>query len=49
VSQPLILRGERSGFVDAHRNGTRFIVHPDEVLTAFMELEVAIRVGGELP
>jgi hypothetical protein len=25
----------------------RFIVHADEVLTAFMELQAAIRAGGE--
>jgi hypothetical protein len=29
--------------VDAHRNGKRFIVHADEILTAFMELEAAAR------
>jgi hypothetical protein len=28
---------------DAHRDGKRFIVHADELLTAFMELELAIR------
>jgi hypothetical protein len=34
---------------DAHRdNGKRFIVHADEKLTAFMELEPPIRTCGEL-
>jgi hypothetical protein len=31
---------------DAHRgDGKRFVVHADEKLTAFMELEAAIRAG----
>jgi hypothetical protein len=31
---------------DAHRDdGKRFIVHADEILTAFVELECAIRSG----
>jgi hypothetical protein len=31
---------------DAHRDdGKRFVVHADEKLTAFMELEEAIRAG----
>jgi len=43
VSQPLIPTGERSGIVDAHRDdGRRFIVHADEKLSAFLELEGAI-------
>jgi hypothetical protein len=29
--------------VDAHRDGKRFIVRADEKLTAFVELETAIR------
>jgi hypothetical protein len=34
--------------VDAHRDdGKRFVVHADEKLTAFLELETAIRRGGE--
>jgi hypothetical protein len=33
--------------VDAHRDGKRFIVRADEKLTAFMELEAAIRTGRE--
>jgi hypothetical protein len=36
----LIAKGERSGIVDAHRDdGKRFIVHADEKLSAFVELE----------
>jgi hypothetical protein len=35
---------------DAHRDsGQRFIVHADEKLMAFLELEFAIRACGELP
>jgi len=35
--------------VDAHRDdGKRFIVRADEKLTAFIELELAIRACGEL-
>ena len=34
---------------DAHRgDGKRFVVHADEKLTAFLELESAIRGCGEL-
>jgi hypothetical protein len=34
---------------DAHRDdGQRFIVHADEKLTAFVELESAIRAGQRL-
>jgi hypothetical protein len=34
---------------DAHRDdGKRFVVRADEKLTAFMELESAIRASGEL-
>jgi hypothetical protein len=34
---------------DAHRgDGKRFVVHADEILTAFRELESAIRACGEL-
>jgi hypothetical protein len=29
--------------VDAHRNGKRFVAHADEKLTAFVEVEAAIR------
>jgi hypothetical protein len=38
-----IAKGER-WIADAHRdNGKRFVVHADEKLTAFLELESAIR------
>jgi hypothetical protein len=34
---------------DAHRgDGKRFVVHADEKLTAFVELESAIRASGKL-
>jgi hypothetical protein len=34
---------------DAHRgDGKRFVGHADEKLTAFLELEAAIRVGQRL-
>jgi hypothetical protein len=34
---------------DAHRgDGKRFVVHADEKLTAFIELQAAIRACGEL-
>jgi hypothetical protein len=39
----------RQSFVDdAHRDGKRFIVHADEKLTAFTELETAISACGKL-
>ena len=39
-------QGRTIWITDAHRaNGQRFIVHADEKLPAFVELEVAIRVG----
>jgi hypothetical protein len=31
---------------DAHRDGKRFVVRADEKLTAFVELESAIRTYG---
>jgi hypothetical protein len=34
--------------VDAHRDGKRFVVRADEKLTAFLELEAAIRSGRTL-
>jgi hypothetical protein len=49
VSQRLIPTGKQSGLADAHRdNGKRFVVHAEEKLTAFLELESAIRTlaGG---
>jgi hypothetical protein len=41
---PADSRGRTIWNADAHRDdGKRFIVHADELLTAFVELEVAIR------
>ena len=41
--------GRTIWIVDAHRgDGKRFVVRADEKLTAFLELEVAIRVGRKL-
>ena len=38
------LEGRTIWIVDAHRDdGKRFVVHADEILTAFWELEAAIR------
>jgi hypothetical protein len=40
--------GQTIWIVDAHRDdGKRFIVHADEKLTAFLELESAIRSSSE--
>jgi hypothetical protein len=40
--------GQTIWIADAHRDdGKRFIVHADEKPAAFMELEAAIRAGGE--
>jgi hypothetical protein len=41
-------QGRTIWIVDAHRDGKRFIVRADDVLTAFLELESAIRACGEL-
>jgi hypothetical protein len=42
-------RGRRIFVVDAHRDdGKRFVVRTDEKLTAFVELESATRLLGEL-
>jgi hypothetical protein len=42
-------RGQTIWIVDAHRdNKKRFVVRSDEKLTAFLELESAIRACGEL-
>ena len=38
--------GRTIWIVDAHGYGKRFIVRADEMLTAFMELESAIRAGS---
>jgi len=41
--------GRTIWIADAHRgNGKRFVVRADEKLTAFLELEAAIRACGEL-
>ena len=48
-SEPLILRGRTIFVADAHRGGKRFVVHADEKLTAFLELESAVRSCGGLP
>jgi hypothetical protein len=41
--------GRTTSTVDAHRdNGKRFVVHAEEKLTAFVELESAIRASGKL-
>jgi hypothetical protein len=40
--------GRTIWITDAHRdNGKRFVVHADEKLTVFLELESAIRVSGQ--
>jgi hypothetical protein len=44
------VHGRTIWIVDAHRDdGRRFIVHPDEKLTAFLEIEAAIRTGEWCP
>jgi hypothetical protein len=44
VSQPFDSEGRTIWIADAHRDdGKRFVVHADEKLTAFLELESAIR------
>jgi len=40
--QPLIINGRTIWIVDAHAYGKRFIVHADELLSAFVELQRAI-------
>ena len=35
--------GRTIWIADAHRDGKRFVVRAEEMLTAFMELETAIR------
>lgn len=42
-SQLLIPKAERSGLLTRNRDGKRFVVCADEKLTAFVELEAAIR------
>jgi hypothetical protein len=44
------LRGRTIWIADAHRyNGKRFVVHDDEKLTAFLELERATRESPRFP
>jgi hypothetical protein len=47
VSQPLMPTGKRSGF-QTHTATTESVVHADEKLTAFVELEAAIRACRKL-
>ena len=47
--QPIDSNGRTIWIADAHRDdGKRFVVRADEKLTAFLELESAIRACGEL-
>jgi len=40
------LQGRTIWIADAHRDdGQRFVVHADEILTAFLELERAVCIG----
>jgi hypothetical protein len=39
-------RGRTIWIADAHRDGKRFIVSADEMLTAFLELESAVRAAA---
>ena len=41
----LDLEGRTIWIADAHSYGKRFILRPDEKLTAFVELEAAIHAG----
>jgi len=44
------LEGRTIWIVDAHRDdGKRFVVRADEKLTAFVELEAAIRAATQIP
>ena len=41
--------GRTIWIADAHRgDAKRFVVHADELLTAFLELEAALRARGEV-
>jgi hypothetical protein len=43
------IEGRTIWIADAHRDdGKRFVVHADETLTAFVEVESAIRASGGL-
>jgi hypothetical protein len=49
ASQRLIPTGRTIWIADAHRgDGKRFVVRADEKLTAFVELEFAIRAGRRI-
>jgi len=41
-------QGQAIWIADAHRDGKRFVAHGEELLTAFLELDSAIRPAGEL-
>jgi len=43
AEQQVIIDGRTVWIVHAHRDGKRFVVRADEKLTAFVELERAIR------
>jgi hypothetical protein len=50
VLQPLDSQGRTIWIADAHRDdGKRFIVHADEMLTAFLELERVTRESLRFP
>lgn len=49
ASQPLIARGERSGLQMRTATMESFIVHADELLTAFLELERVTRKSLRFP
>jgi hypothetical protein len=47
-SRPSTKNGRTVWIVDAHRDdGKRFVVHADEELTAFLELESTIRIAAK--
>jgi hypothetical protein len=46
ANQPLIQRGEQSGLRTHREDNQRFVVHADEKLTAFLELERVIRAAA---
>jgi hypothetical protein len=49
VSSTIDSNGRTIWIADAHRdNGKRLVVHAEEKLTAFMELESAVRTCREL-
>jgi len=46
LGQPLIVNGRTIWIVEAHRDdGKRFVVHAEEKLTAFVELELGTGVS----